>query len=216
MFNGKIKNIIFDFDGTLADTAPLSITTMQTTITVLNLPFKNEAECKRTIGLRLEDVPGMLWPDSNVSGKEFATAYRRIFDRLKRPLKVKCYPGVIETLLALKCRGFNLAIASSRSHASLEEYCIHFGLTSIFSIIVGGDDVISGKPSPEPVLKICSEMKWAPNETLTVGDAVVDIEMGRSADTFTCAVTYGNQSAEQLNTANPDFTIFHFSALSQL
>ncbi|MDE6527846.1 MAG: HAD family hydrolase [Muribaculaceae bacterium] len=216
MINGRIKNIIFDFDGTLADTSPLIIATMLATIKILGLPDRNEAQCRNTIGLKLEDVPAALWPDADVSGSEFASVYRRIFNMLKHRHSVKCYEGVLETLHTLNSRGYNLAIASSRSHGSLDEYCTDFGLEAIFSSIVGGDDVKSGKPAPEPVLKICADNGWLPYETLVVGDAVVDMEMGRSAGAFTCAVTYGNQSYEQLQAASPDLTIDVFSDLTSL
>ncbi len=62
-----IQNLIFDFDGTLADTAPLIMATMQTTIHELQLPPRTDTECRATIGLRLEDVPAELWPGDTVA-----------------------------------------------------------------------------------------------------------------------------------------------------
>ena len=58
----KVRNIIFDFDGTLADTAPLIIATMQAAIRELDLPLRTNEECRALIGLRLEDIPAALWP----------------------------------------------------------------------------------------------------------------------------------------------------------
>ena len=110
-----IQNLIFDFDGTLADTAPLIMATMQTTIHELQLPPRTDTECRATIGLRLEDVPAELWPGDTVAENTFVAAYRRIFNRLKRPLSVECFPGVLPTLGHLHRSGFRMAIASSRS-----------------------------------------------------------------------------------------------------
>lgn len=148
----QINNIIFDFDGTLVDTAPLIVKTMQEAIRMMNLPDRTEAECRATIGLRLEEIPAVLWPELTDLGTEYARAYRRIFDELKRPLNVKCFPGGIETLDVLHDSGFRMAIASSRSHQSLEEYVELFGLGKCFCMLVGGNDVAHGKPAPEPVL----------------------------------------------------------------
>ena len=211
----KIKNIIFDFDGTLADTAPLIVATMQATIEELGLPKRSDAECRATIGVRLEDVPAILWPE--LPGADgFAPTYRRIFDRLKRPMDVTCFPGVLQALDTLHSEGYGMAIASSRSRASLEEYVAQFGLEDYFAMLVGGNDVTHGKPSPEPVEKILDSYGWQAGETLTVGDAAVDIMMGRGAETLTCAVTYGNGSRGELAEANPTAVIDAFPDLLTL
>lgn len=59
----KYRNIIFDFDGTLVDTASLIIETMHRTINVLGLPEKTDEECRSMIGYRLEEIPSFLWPE---------------------------------------------------------------------------------------------------------------------------------------------------------
>lgn len=212
----QIRNLIFDFDGTLVDTAPLIVATMQSAIRELGLPTHSDAECRATIGLRLEEIPAVLWPGNDMAAREYAAAYRRIFDILKRPLEVKSFPGVIDTLGKFNTAGANMAIASSRSHRSLQEYTDMFGLTDSFSMLVGGDDVAKGKPSPDPVLKILETCGWEADETLTVGDAPVDIMMGKAAGTLTCAVTYGNGNQKDLNASGPTFMIDSFAALLPL
>ena len=107
-----------------------------------------------------------------------------------------------------------MAIASSRSHKSLAEYVDLFGFGDIFSMLIGGNDVKRGKPAPDPVLAITEALGWEPAETLTVGDAPVDILMGKSAGTLTCAVTYGNGTEAELSSVNPDYTIPDFRELS--
>lgn len=213
----RISNIIFDFDGTLVDTAPLIVATMQATIAQLGLPEKTDGECKATIGIRLEDVPEALWPEKGSGiGQEFAATYRRIFDELKRPLTVECFPAVLDTLDMLHRAGLRMAIASSRSRKSLEEYVSMFGIADYFDMLVGGNDVTNGKPSPEPVQKILDTCRWQASETITVGDAPVDILMGRGAATYTCAVTYGNGTRRELAATAPDFIIDSFNELSSI
>lgn len=208
-----IRNIIFDFDGTLADTSPLIIKTMQTSIKALGLPSKSDDECRASIGLRLEDIPTALWPDRPGLTAEFAKTYRRIFEELKGANRVSCYPGVTETLRLFHEEGYHLAIASSRSHKSLEEYVAEFGFGGYFSAVIGGNDVEHGKPAPDPVLAITGPCGWDVAETLVVGDATFDILMGRNAGAITCGVSYGNQSREQLAEAMPDAIIPAFPAL---
>lgn len=209
----QVKNLILDFDGTLVDTAPLIIKTMQATMRVMNLPLRDNKECRSTIGLRLEEIPEVLWPDMPGISETFTNTYRSIFDELKRPLNVVCFPKVTRILRELSDKGYRMAVASSRSHKSLCEYLEIFGILRYFSYIVGGDDVEIGKPSPEPVLTVLDAMGWKANECLVVGDSDVDIRMGKAAGTITCAVTYGNGTSKDLKAARPDFMIPRFSDL---
>ena len=212
----SIRNIIFDFDGTLVDTAPLIIHTMQEAMRAMQLPLRTEAECRASIGLRLEEIPALLWSDRTGISEEYARTYRRIFDTLKRPLSVQCFPGVLDTIATLHNSGIRMAIASSRSHKSLEEYVSQFGLGDCFSMLIGGNDVQRGKPAPDPVLTILDTLGWDARETLTVGDATVDILMGKAAGTHTCAVTYGNGTESALASTHPDHIISDITTLRDI
>ena len=142
----KAKNLIFDFDGTLVDTAPLIVSTMQATIREMGLPPKSDEECRATIGLRLEEIPSVLWNGGEGLSTKFAATYRRLFDELKRPIKVECFAGVDEGLRKLRAHGYGIAIASSRSHKSLDEYVSDFGWGGLLDAVIGGNDVEHGKP----------------------------------------------------------------------
>ncbi len=212
----RIKNIIFDFDGTLVDTAPVIVATMQATIDELKLSPKSDGECKSTIGIRLEDVPDIFWPGNEFAKREFATTFRSLFETFRKTVGADCYPGVLLTLEALHREGYLMAIASSRSRRSLQEYVDEFDIADYFVMLVGGNDVEHGKPAPDPVEKILNACGWKAGETLTVGDAPVDILMGKAAGTLTCAVTYGNDTEARLAAAGPDYIISDFPALAEI
>lgn len=215
----KISNIIFDFDGTIIDTAPLILSTMYAALDEMGLPRPSERECRSTIGLRLVDTLPRLFPELDglpVKSEMYVSTYRRLFDEIKGTFSPRVFDGVIATLRQLSDSGFSLAIASSRSHKSLVEFLVDMDVRQCFQSVVGGDDVTSGKPSPEPVLKICGSLQWAPHETLVVGDADVDILMGNRAGTLTCGVTYGYGSEEGMAAAAPDFMISRFAELIDL
>lgn len=205
--NHPVGNLIFDFDGTLADTSRLIVATMQAVIGKLRLPPRTEAECRATIGLRLEEIPAVLWPGISDLSVEYARCYRRCFEELKCRISIDCFPGVAGTLDWLWSAGYRMAVASSRSHKSLVEYSIWFGFEKYFCMLVGGDDVAHGKPSPEPVVTILKAYGWRPEETLVIGDAAVDIRMGRAASCRTCGVTYGNGTVAELREAGADMII---------
>ena len=210
----RIKNIIFDLDGTLGETAAVIIQTMQATIKELNLPVRSDEECAAMIGLRLIEIPAVLFPECGDIGELYAETYRRLFYTFNTDGAVTLYPHVMETLEQLKRRGITLTIASSRSHASLIQYVESLGLSSLISHILGADDVKEGKPNPEPVNKILGIFHFKAEETLVVGDTIFDIKMGKNAGTMTCGVSYGNGSRESL--VGSDWIIDDFGKLLEL
>lgn len=208
-----IKQLIFDFDGTLTDTAPVILATMAATIKEMGLPSPTIGQCRATIGMRLEDIPDVLFPGIPNISASFSETYRRIFTQENKPGIAKPFPGVDKTLRLLHSHGYSMAMASSRNRESLRDFIEGFGWTDLFCMLIGGEDVVEAKPAPEPVLTICGKMGWEPSETLVAGDATYDILMGHNAGAHTCAVTYGNQSREQLRSASPDCLIDCFPYL---
>ena len=208
-----IRNIVFDFDGTLADTSKLIVGTMQKSIAEFGLPHKTEEELKAVIGIRLEEIPSHLWPELNDLGERFAANYRKNFEILKEEIPVTLFPGVKETLDELKRSGYRLTIATSRSHHSVEKLSKQLGIYEVFDYLLGGDDVLKGKPDPESIHHIAEELNLRLQETMMVGDMPVDIIMGKNAGISTCGVNYGNSSDKDLKEAGADYMIDAFPAL---
>ena len=117
------------------------------------------------------------------------------------------FPHVRETMEFLHDSGIRMAIASSRTSASLLGFVREMNLTDKIAMVVGSDEVTHHKPHPEPVNVILSALGIAASETLVVGDMPVDILMGTAAGTHTCAVTYGNAAAEELSAAGAEFLV---------
>lgn len=210
------RNIIFDFDGTLVDTAALIIETMHRTICALNLPEKSDDECRSMIGYRLEEIPSILWSQIPGLTEQYVNTYRDIFNSIKGTFKVRLFPQVYETLNDLNRKGIKMAIASSRSKASLKEYCSNLHIDDCFLMLVGGGEVKNGKPAPDPVSLILAKQEWVKADTLVVGDMDVDILMGKAAVTAICGVTYGNGTVAELKEAGADYIISDFSQLIEI
>lgn len=209
-----IKIAILDFDGTLGDTTALIVRTTQAAIRELGLPERSDEQCAAMIGLRLVEIPPVLFPELEVDRELYAATYRRIFNEFNTEGAVELYQHVMETLKELKRRGIILTIASSRSNASLTEYINNLGLASTITYILGANDVREGKPNPEAVLKTLEAHGIPADEAIVVGDTVFDIDMGRNAGVKTCGVTYGNGSRESLS--NADWLIDDFGKLLEL
>ena len=209
--------IIFDFDGTLGDTRRTIVTTMQMTIKELQLSGRSDDECAATIGLPLVGCFKTMFPDLQTEQIQLcADTYRRIFNDNQRIIKPQAFPHVVETLSALKEKGFTLTIASSRSHASLSELTQDMGISEKISYLIGADDVKKAKPEPEPVLNTLSAMNGRSCETLVVGDMAVDILMGANAGAKTCGVTWGNGTRKELQEAGADFIIDSIEELIEI
>ncbi|MBD5284719.1 MAG: HAD-IA family hydrolase [Bacteroides sp.] len=196
------KLIIFDFDGTLADTTATIIATYQATIKEVGAEPRSESECQATIGVPQEEGFRQLYP--GYSDDEIAKcvdAYRRIFIINKSKLIPKLYPGVMATLEKLHGMGIEMSVASSRSRWSLLEFCDENNISSFFKLIIGADDVTHAKPNPEPVLKTLETLNVSPADAIVVGDMPVDIAMGSGAGCETVGVTYGNSSRKDLEAA---------------
>lgn len=168
----------------------------------MGLPARTDEECAAMIGLRLVEIPPVLFPECEIDVDEYAQTYRRLFHVFNTDGAVELYPNVIETLREMKKRGLTLTIASSRSRASLLQYIENLGLTETITYVLGADDVQKGKPDPEPVNKTLEQYGYKPEEAIVVGDTVFDVRMGLNAGVRACGVTYGNGSRESLSEAH--------------
>ncbi|MCR5077069.1 MAG: HAD-IA family hydrolase [Prevotella sp.] len=210
------KLIIFDFDGTLGDSRQLITDTMLATISRLGLPARTREECASTIGLPLAKCFSTIIPMTDEQAERCASTYREIFNEKNIPGAVQPFQGVEETIRHLSARGIQLSIASSRSHHSLESFVSEFGLDPYITYLIGADDVTRHKPDAEPVTKTLSHFALQPQDVLVVGDTEFDILMGRNAGARTCAVTYGNGTREELESAGADHVITRFPDLLSL
>lgn len=203
----KYKCIIFDFDGTLADTTTGIVCTFQQTFKEMGIPSPSVDKLKSTIGLTLKDgfqaaMEGLTEQQADTC----VSTYRRLFDIIAIPCTT-LYPGIAETLARLKNDGYMLTIATSRSHRSLNILSEKLGIKDCFSGFYGAEDVINHKPAPDLVNLILSTHGLSPEDVLVVGDAHYDMLMGQGAGCKVCGVTWGNQSREQLSSVSPDYII---------
>ena len=209
-----IRLVIFDFDGTLADTCELIVKTNQEVQRRLGYPVCEPERIIATIGLPLGECIMVMYPE--VRREELPrwyTVYREVFEELKRHIMPALFPHVTETLKALHERGCTLSVASSRGRESLNDFLREMGIAPYVSYVLGAEDVVRAKPNPEPVLKTLQALSFRADETLVVGDMPVDIQMGLGAGAQTCGVTFGNSSREALQEAGAHHVIDDFGEL---
>jgi phosphoglycolate phosphatase len=208
-----IEAVIFDFDGTLADTREAVVSTVEQTLDQLCLTRLSRTTISELMGLPLIEtfrVAGV--PETSLH--DAVHFYRgRFFDNAER---IALFAQVGSALRAIAEAGLPMAIASSRGRASLLTLLARLGIDGLFCAVLGDEDAVRKKPAPDLVLALAQCMNVAPSQLLVVGDTVYDIEMGRAAGAHTCAVTHGSHDAERLRSAQPTWLVDSFEALQSL
>lgn len=200
--------LIFDFDGTLADTQRGILATAQEVLRRMGRGPADEKALAATIGLPLiENFTRGVGLSEEEAGRA-VEIYRDIFESVAIPT-ITPFPGVEETLAALFSRGVPMAVASSRGQRSLEILMQHTGLDRYIPLthVFGLETAARPKPAPDMVYVILGKLGAKPEGTLVIGDTTFDIEMGKAAGCYTCGVTWGNQSASQLAGASPNYLL---------
>jgi phosphoglycolate phosphatase len=210
----KYKLLVFDFDGTLADSEASLMESLRLVAKDFGLSEVDKENARRSIGLSLQHTIEVGLGLEPWQVPEAVELYRKHYNEVAFE-STRLFPGVKETLNLLR-RDFLLAVASSKSKHGLVAMLRHLGIFERFSFIAGAQDVKQGKPAPDMVLLALEALDIPAGESLVIGDTVYDIEMGQRAGADTCAVTYGNNSAEELISLNPTFLIDRFESVVAL
>lgn len=215
MTQDKTKAILFDFDGTIADTAEGIVTTMKETFKEMSLPIPADNEMLATIGIPLYNALKMLNNLDDAEAQCATETYDRLFPKFEATV-VKIFPGVKDTLQWLAAQGYRLAIVTSRNLESLDMIMDRHGINHYFETKITASDKLTPKPAPDMVNALLERMHLRKEEAVVVGDTTFDIDMGNNAGCRTVAVTYGNHPKEKLIESKPTFMIDSFSTLKDL
>lgn len=201
----NIKLAVFDLDGTLVSSHKTIYKATQRALKDLKISAEiPEKEFYNLIGHHFEDIFnefGFNVPDFN----QFISVYKSVY--FEYADSSFTYPGVVETIDALKQRLIKISLLTTKAQDQAELNLSFFNLLDKFDYVMGRRPGIKNKPSPEPLLKICEEMNIGVSETIMIGDSELDIYCGKNAGTKTCAVTYGYRTKEELMKTNPDLLI---------
>lgn len=204
--------ILFDFDGTLANTTPGIVATLRASFEAMGRPVPAEDAMVKSIGLPLNQAFCRLGEFSKEEAATAVSTYAELFMTHEIPT-IELFPKVKTTLEQLHEQGIRMAIVTSRNRHSLELILERHDIQKYFETNVTFDDGITPKPAPDMVLELLDKMHLAADSTLVVGDTTFDIEMGNRAGCHTCAVSYGNHDIAMLQTAYPEFIIHRLGEL---
>ena len=200
--NHQAKLIVFDWDGTLMDSAAHIVACLQMALTDLELPQKSDDEIKNIIGLGLREALGVLCPQANDHELTALTGrYRQhFFDQQHEPCEL--FPGARELIEELHGQDYFLAVATGKGRNGLDKVLNETGMGAFFPVTRCADESHS-KPHPQMLLDIIDWYGVEAHETIMIGDTEYDLEMANNAAAHSVAVTYGVHEKQRLLDCKP-------------
>jgi phosphoglycolate phosphatase len=210
-----LKLLIFDLDGTLADTGQDIADALNYALEPFGQKKYSIDETKAMVGSGisnlLESLTASAVPptDKTVDSKEFVTARFLEFYAEHLLAHTTAYPHVKETLAQLG--SYKKAVLTNKREKYSKQILSELGLGEYFELVWGSDSVREKKPSPVPILDLVKKFNVTKEETAIIGDSNYDVDAGLAAGVKVIGVTYGFRSVEFLR--GSDFIIDRFDEL---
>jgi len=194
----NIRTVLFDLDGTLADTAPDLAYALNTLLTEEGRAPLPEAHIRPEVS---HGSPGLLKVGFNMGPQD--ADYARLRSRLLEIYadnlcrQTRLFPGIDELLKALERQGINWGIVTNKPAFLTDPLVRQLSPAPAPACIVSGDTTTNRKPHPEPMLHACACAGSQPPQCLYVGDAERDIQAGKDAGMKTLVALFGYISASE-------------------
>lgn len=196
-----LKLVVFDWDGTLADSVSKIIACKTYLAEKYNLLKPTENVVKSVLGKKFEIALAQCFPSaSSQILSSFAEDYHSLMQQ--KDYQASLFPGALEALNYLKKRGIKLAVASSKNKQELDSAISHNNLENMFDWICCGSDY-KDKPDPAMLNHLLAQSNALTDECLMIGDTVSDILFATNAQIKFIGVTFGAHSTETLQSMQP-------------
>jgi pyrophosphatase PpaX len=202
MQNHAIRAVLYDFDGTLADSTELIMRCYRHTMRTHLGSVPPDEVWLSGFGMTLESQIARF-ARSDAEAVEMLDTYRA-FQAIHHDDLLRPFPGAAETVAELERRGFALAIVTSKHRRATLQGMHLCGIVPHFDVIVTPEDVTHPKPHPEPVLVALERLGVQPHEAVFVGDSPHDMAAGKAAGTRVAAALWGPFPREALEWEKPD------------
>lgn len=212
----KFKDtVLFDYDGTLADTTALIIQSWQHTYKVRYGREGKVEEILKTLGEPLIDSMKEKFPEFDPY--ETMDIYRG-YQKDRYEDMVRLFPGAIETVHRLKKEGYRLGIVTSRRYQSTMTGLEVLGLIHHVDGIITCEDIENPKPHPQPILSCLEKLGSEAGKAIMVGDTAFDIGAANNAKVTSVLVGWTSSfpKEERIGIYKPDYVIEKFTELLSL
>ncbi len=198
----KTKAVLFDLDGTLIDTSEFIFQAYEHALKTHGHNVVDRKELSPHIGRGLHTIYSEIAPGGII--EDLIKTHISFQD--KKLHLIKTYPNILKTIKKIKKLGYKIGIVTSRLK-NTDDALKTAGIDpKLFEVIITASDVKNPKPHPEGVIKALKKLKVKVSEAIMIGDASVDIEMGKNAKVKTVGVTYGF-GGQGIKNSSPDFVI---------
>jgi len=195
------RAVLFDFDGTLADSYDAITASANHVRAAHGLPPLPQSEVRLHVGRGLERLLEIMAPGTDQARN--LTLYRAHHVTVMKD-HTRLLPGARDALGALKQAGFRLGVCSNKKVAFTRELLDFLGLTPLFDVVLGPDDVPRPKPAPDMILEALRRLGVAKDEVVYVGDMAVDVETARAAGVTVWVMPTGSHDRATLAEAKAD------------
>lgn len=205
----KIDTIIYDLDGTLVDTNDIIVASFRSA-------FQDHFP---KMDLSLDTIKTFIGPPLETTFRNYTkdpfkiqdmiNAYRSYYIEYEKD-NISLYPGVLETIKELKKQGYQLAILTSKTREAAWPSFTKTGLSDLFDVFVGLDDVKNPKPHKGSVETVLKQFKSAKN-AIMIGDNQGDILAGKNAFIYSAGVAWTFKGVPHLMQVEPDYILHKMS-----
>jgi phosphoglycolate phosphatase len=206
------RALLFDFDGTLADSFDAIAASTNHARRQYGLPPMTVAEIRAYVGHGLTQLMRELVPTAP-SAEEAVGVYRAHHETVAIPMTT-LIPGVGETIHTLHARGLKLGVCSNKAVAFTKRLVAHLFPAGEFAVVLGPDDVGVPKPDPAMLFEACRRLGVAVEEAIYVGDMDVDVRTAKAAGMACWLVPGGAGDPAAAIAAGPARILPHFSAIA--
>ncbi len=203
--------IVWDWDGTLANSTGMITDAIVSAAAQVGLPALDPLAASNIIGLGLKESIHALFGHISAE-KAQALAKQYTANYYAGESEIPLFEGAADTIKTLHKRGFKLAVATGKGRRGLNLALEHCGLSPYFHATKTVDECFS-KPHPQMLDELMDELIVRPERTLMIGDTSYDLQMASNAGVPAVAVTFGAQSRDKLNSYNSIAMFTQFSEL---
>jgi len=197
----NIKGIVFDLDGTLADSIEDIAESMNQVLKEQNLAIHSIDTYKTYVGNGIRKLVKRSLPEELRTDELFTKNLNRMLEVYGANCinKTKLYPGVANLLDQLQEKGLKIAIFSNKANNLTQKVVKVLLAQWDVSFVIGAGGDVARKPNPQGALMAAEKMGISPNELMFVGDSGVDMETAKNAGMFGVGVLWGFRAADELN-----------------
>lgn len=197
----KPRAVLFDFDGTLADSYPAITAGVNYVRDRAGLSPLSVEEVRPHVGHGPEHLLEQTVPGCNPieAGRMYRTHHPSVMHQL-----TSLMPGAREALTALHAASVQVGVCSNKPKRFTLELLESLQLRSLMSVIIGPEDVTHPKPAADMLLLALQQLQRKASEVVYIGDMTIDIRTARAADVRVFIVPTGSDSVATLKAAHPD------------